>query len=371
MIKIRDNSNIYVLCPENYVTGGTELLHQLVHTLLTYNKNAFIVYFNISSYAITNAEVPAEFAEYLINRTTHIDDTKDNVLVLSETVVQKVAEFKNVQLILWWLSVNSFYSSSKDFLSIRDYFIWKPRSAVSTARSRYIKGFGKSRNPFTKTISISDIANLPILNCYQSEFAHHFLLTNNFSEVLPLTDFLNDNYIQAANETEPGPKQNAILYNPKKGIKFTKKLIEASPNLNWVPLINMSRKEVVQRLKTSKLYVDFGEHPGKDRIPREAVISGCCLVTGLQGSAKFFEDVSIEEFYKIDERKTSIESIITKLDKILNNYSYHYSNFAYYRSRIIKERERFEEQVREIFSIDTKPKFEIKTESLNKHSSPA
>ena len=38
-------SNIYVLCPGNVVTGGPELLHQLVDTLNCNGKNASIVYY--------------------------------------------------------------------------------------------------------------------------------------------------------------------------------------------------------------------------------------------------------------------------------------------------------------------------------------
>ncbi|MFM7818630.1 MAG: hypothetical protein ACKPGI_16915, partial [Verrucomicrobiota bacterium] len=36
---------IYVACPAGYATGGTELLHQLVHALRQINKNAYIYYY--------------------------------------------------------------------------------------------------------------------------------------------------------------------------------------------------------------------------------------------------------------------------------------------------------------------------------------
>ena len=29
-----------------------------------------------------------------------------------------------------------------------------------------------------------------------------------------------------------------------------------------------------------KLYIDFGGFPGKDRLPREAVMHDCCIITG-------------------------------------------------------------------------------------------
>ena len=109
-----------------------------------------------------------------------------------------------------------------------------------------------------------------------------------------------------------------MLYNPKKGIEFTRQLIEAAPDLNWVPLENMSNEEVRGKLKTSKVYIDFGDHPGKDRFPREAAISGCCVITGKRGSAAY-DDVPIPE------------------------------DFDGYRSTIKAEKNKFIEDVRSIF----------------------
>ena len=51
----------------------------------------------------------------------------------------------------------------------------------------------------------------------------------------------------------------------------------------------MTPEQVVDLMSESKVYIDFGNHPGKDRIPREAVINGCCVITGVRGSARFKE----------------------------------------------------------------------------------
>lgn len=50
--------------------------------------------------------------------------------------------------------------------------------------------------------------------------------------------------------------------------------------LNFKPIINMTRDEVIRELQRAKVYIDFGNHPGKDRIPREAAILGCCAIVG-------------------------------------------------------------------------------------------
>ena len=43
-------------------------------------------------------------------------------------------------------------------------------------------------------------------------------------------------------------------------------------DLRWVPLIGMTTEEMRSCMSKSKVYIDFGNHPGKDRIPREAAI---------------------------------------------------------------------------------------------------
>lgn len=58
-------------------------------------------------------------------------------------------------------------------------------------------------------------------------------------------------------------------------------------DLRWVPLIGMTTEEMRSCMSKSKVYIDFGNHPGKDRIPREAAISGCIVITGKRGAAAF------------------------------------------------------------------------------------
>ncbi len=40
-------------------------------------------------------------------------------------------------------------------------------------------------------------------------------------------------------------------------------------------------------MRKAKLYIDFGYHPGKERMPREACLLDCCLIIGKDGSAKY------------------------------------------------------------------------------------
>lgn len=120
-------------------------------------------------------------------------------------------------------------------------------------------------------------------------------------QVRYLSDYVNDIYLAGEEAALREKKEDVVLYNPKKGAAFTKALREMAQDLRWVPLIGMTTEEMRSCMSKSKVYIDFGNHPGKDRIPREAAISGCIVITGKRGAAAFAEDVCIPETYKFDE----------------------------------------------------------------------
>ena len=96
----------------------------------------------------------------------------------------------------------------------------------------------------------------------------------------------------------------------------------------------------------SKIYIDFGHHPGKDRIPREAALCGCCVITGFKGSAMFFDDVNIFEQYKFEEDLSNFSSLI---EDIFNNFEIHHNQFSFYRKQIELEEEQFKLEIKKIF----------------------
>ncbi|MEY4278065.1 MAG: hypothetical protein RL377_69, partial [Bacteroidota bacterium] len=103
--------------------------------------------------------------------------------------------------------------------------------------------------------------------------------------------------------------------------------------------------------RRAKLYVDFGTHPGKDRIPREAVIHQCCLLTNKKGSANYYEDVPILEAYKINDAELDIDNLSTRVRDIFENYNSHNEHFENYRNIIRGEKTLFDQQVQSIFKI--------------------
>ena len=77
--------------------------------------------------------------------------------------------------------------------------------------------------------------------------------------------------------------------------------------------------------------MDFGFHPGQDRLPREAAILKNCIITNKEGSAAIFQDVPIADEFKFNERKSSHEKIRVKIDQIFDSFPKELKKFERYR----------------------------------------
>ncbi|MCQ2081496.1 MAG: hypothetical protein MJZ11_07540 [Lachnospiraceae bacterium] len=143
----------------------------------------------------------------------------------------------------------------------------------------------------------------------------------------------------------PNNRKNIILYNPAKGLELLASYIASHTNYEWKPLYGFSEEEMVNEMQHAKLYIDFGSHPGKDRIPREAASCGCVIITNRKGSAAYFEDVPIQDKYKFESPEKSYEELTTLIDDVFVNFSEHFSIFSKYREIIRKDEETFNTEV--------------------------
>lgn len=350
MLKLSLNAKIYALCPLNLVTGGVELIHQLVDLLNRSGRETYVVYYDVDTFKLKEPAIPKAYLKYSIRTASAIEDDKDNVVILSETIFHLYRDFSSVQFIFWWLSINNYFLCANRFIPIGDYFKWKPSSVPRLLLSK-LYNYTKAKNyPLYKyRYSIKKLRELNALSAYQSEYAHSFLLKMGFRVMLPLKDFINKDFIAKCRTIDVEEKRNRVLYNPKKGYAFTRKLMKSAPQLEWIALEGMTREEMISHLLKAKVYIDFGNHPGKDRIPREAAIAGCCVITGRDGSAAFYEDICIPEMYKIEARRKNIPRIIELIESVFKDYVKRNEDFDFYRKRIKEEENEFIRNVKDLF----------------------
>lgn len=341
MLRIEKNTKIFVRCPGKIVSGGPELLHQLVSILNNNGLDAYISYYGKENKIY---EIPIEYAQYNVKKIDVIPDNKINIEIIPEGGLHLAHINRNTQKIFWWLSVDYFFREHKYRLQLFDLLKFNKKLWAKQLLRHIIK----PNIHIKRNLSIKDIKLMNAINCYQSEYAQNFLQNKDFPNICALKDYLNIEYF---NNNNIPTKKNRIIYNPKKGLNFTKKLIKKLPQYEWVAIENMTRGQVIENMKLSKLYIDFGFHPGKDRLPRESALYDCCIITNKLGSARFFEDVMIPENYKFDNKKNNIKDILNKIIFIMNNYEDCKNDFKQYKSMIAREKKEFESQVEFIFDI--------------------
>lgn len=333
---IADNTIIYVACPSNVATGGPELLHQLVYKLNRLGMKALMYYYDFCG---IGSPVHKEYEIYNNKYTTMIKDSFENILVVPEIATHLLYRYNKIQKIIWWLSVDNYYIATNDVC-----FFMKNFNFIVAAKTFLNNLSIPSKEKFYK------FDDSQVVHFVQSEYAKQHLLSKNVEneKIYYLSDYINPKFFENEGTTN-SEKENIVVYNPKKGFEFTRKIIKKARDITFVPIQNMSRDEVISLLRKAKVYIDFGNHPGKDRIPREAAISGCCVIVGKKGAANYFEDVPIDEEFKFIISTREIPKIIKKIKDCLINYSEEYRKFTQYREWIKKEEEIFDNNLKGIF----------------------
>ena len=318
---INKNYKTYILCPAYVETGGPESLHLLCHTLRNKNIECYMVYTNEGPYKkghpghgvidsspewmdhiILNGK-PNGYQQYNTISTIEIEDSPNNTIIIPEIYLNAANKFNHITKFIWWLASRILPDGS-----------YKQNEWFDFSKNREIK------------------------HLYNSKFAEHMLLQLNASQYFELKTFVNEN-IQSTNIE----KENIICFNPKKGYEYTSKIIQQlNSKFQFVPIQNMTANQIQNILSRSKLYIDFGHHPGRERLPREAALCNCCVISSFVGSAMFFEDMPIPESYKFEKTLDNINTICNLIESIMSDYLGHMKNFYYYKNILNNNKKQFD-----------------------------
>ena len=327
MIKITKDSTIYVFAPSDIETGGIECLYSLAAAYKELGLNTKMVLIHPTLHCqhqsnwkeiisdpkhLEAVRIPEAYSKYITKEdvVNVVEDKSENLIVLPEIWPDALDSYTNVQKSIWWLSVaNALGTDQKNF-----------------------------------HLKLTQPQYLGVHHFYQSQYAYWFLINHGAQYTYPLFDYINRDYINDKLTFEN--RKNVVLYNPKKGIEITQKLINENLDIEFIPLQGMNREQLKELMTQSKIYIDFGHHPGKDKFPREAASCGCVIITSFEGSAQFFNDVTIDPKYKFDNTTDGVSSLIKD---IFVNYEDHFNSFNLYRKIINTEVETFKSQIKNTY----------------------
>uniref|UniRef100_UPI003F9645E5 hypothetical protein n=1 Tax=Mycobacterium sp. TaxID=1785 RepID=UPI003F9645E5 len=249
-----------------------------------------------------------------------------STVVLPEVYSRHLERFADCRIMFWWMSVNNFH-----------------KAVASTGASAGAE--------------IEALQRHAGIHLYQSEYARGFLASADLAPAARLSDKLADDYIAAIGTPPTAGRRDLIAFNPAKGYARTEQIFYAlTKSLRQAPQVvelkDRSREEIRRVLSEAKVYIDFGEHPGKDRLPREAAALGACVLTNRRGAAGNAVDLPIPEDCKIDDRKPKWERrAANKIHELLGDYTNQAPRFDEYRRQIAGEPHQFAADVAALFPV--------------------
>lgn len=288
-------TDILVVCPANCVTGGPECLHAFVHELNKIRRvRARIWYWDIKNYP----PMPAQYESYGCEYVTDLPEGFDGTIIVPEIWANRVMEFKQCQRVIYWLGLDAYAG-------------WTPQD---------------ERGAFLK--------DEEILHIVQSDYAHELLSQLGVKRMVRCTDYVNAEFYEDYQEEE---RSDVILFNPAKATPFMHRLMDECYGFQFKAIKNMTRQQVIDTMRHSKLYIDFGEFPGRERMPREAVLCGCCIITSNIGAAAHSWDFL--HSYKFESKDSHIWAIKYKMKYVLEHYEECRKDFNMFREYMKKEKE--------------------------------
>jgi hypothetical protein len=257
---------IHVVCQHDEVTGSVESLHQFGRAAATLGYDARIAYGGDPVFGA----VASEFRSYGLRNDQDVADDADVLVLVAHTDVAAVEHLTRARTLVWWLRLDE---------------------AATDANER--------------ALAVPGAVHLA-----QSEYARRFLAARGVEAAL-VGDYVPQAFVSRAESLVPAAKLDTVLYNPDPTDLLTPQLIEASKGvLQWVPVTGLSKNEVAEIMAYSKVYVDFGAHAGRTRLPREAIAAGCVVVTGRRGAAGNDVDLPLPSGYAFDESEPGVLTVV-------------------------------------------------------------
>lgn len=337
-MEIYKDTEIYIFCPNEALSGGPDALHQLCYYLIQNGYNANIVYFFSK-----NINCPERFKKYnphVISYQDVIDDKK-NIIIAPEASTWILRKYKKSRKCIWWLSYN-FYDGLQSFSQI-----------IFTQLKNVIKFIFNLFLP--KNLHYKYGGRFPakitndIIHFCGSKYAYLKLKERGYNNVEMLVEPLSLEFVRAGMSDDLSGKNriDEIPYNPAKPSKIMEQLLKRN-ELKFVPIKGMELVDIIELFRKSKLYIDFGEFPGPERLPKESVYNGTCLLVAKHNAAENDFDVAIPDKFKIEDYENE-ELVVERIKDILSNYDGYINEFAFFRNKIDNLENEFIKSINYVF----------------------
>lgn len=332
-------NKVFVYYPRGKDSGGPEALYQLVDSLRRSNIEAYLVPYPST---VTEKAIPYFVSRYDAPEVLNTDDRKGSAILVPEAQLSLLRHVRRASPICWWLSIESshYFRDARSRINRR----LDQRNPVIIDLCKDAFGAGRS---VASRLVVSDLTRISHLA--QSHYAWSYLATR-----LPMPPSLVSDYTVVENEqlseNTHAKQRPVVAYNGMKGALLVEQVAQHFSELEFRPIMGMSRTGVQDALRQAMVYLDLGPHPGKDRLPREAALLGCVTIVAMRGAGAFFDDVPIPISQKVGVEGGIVKNATRVLRRVFKDLASEYSLQQSYRQEIRGERRRFDSQVSAYFT---------------------
>jgi hypothetical protein len=307
-----------IYCPVGVKTGGPECLYQLCDALNSLGHDAFIV----PTSETANSEPCRDFDRYNVKYISNAKILTEDVLIIPE-VITRIPKWlgkglKPSNLVIWWLSVDNsplFPFNAFELHNNKIHSSWRTVVRNENKKTKYrFKSIPRKMMNYIRDLNFklnyrlsSTAVDLKSSKHYaQSQYAKSLVSETLGVKVEKLSDYVYGSENRSLPKSKSNDSQKVIAVNPFKGadlFRTFKSLFK--DEVIFVELKGMTTEVIAQTLSKSDLYLDLGHFPGKDRIPREAILEGCPVFLAKRGAARNEIDFHLSSAFKVDLQTTT------------------------------------------------------------------
>ena len=357
---------VYVIAPAKIYTGGPTALFQLCHTLRkVFGINSYIAFYNMKSHEDPVHDNYKHFrCPWVL--VDEVADSRDNIIIVPETATSLLSKYNKIKKIIYWLAVDNYvlrnYASECQKLK----FIWfmfknYPHELLNINFSNlrfYLNSFYSSY-----VIELIKRGKVKIprvdLHIVQSNYARTFLENYgiNKNNIVLIREPIEEEFLNMARKVNLVKKCNVITWNSRKAYPIAFKLVNLlRRRFKVIDLYDVGKRNMIKALSISKIFIDIGFHPGRDRPVREAVSLGNLALVNDHGGYSSREDCPVPNKFKIRCSldylcEIDLKEIYENVNLWINNFDEYLKEFEEMRRYVFLEPQLFIKDVKTLVSM--------------------
>lgn len=329
-MKLSKVERFYIFTPANVCSGGPEALHQLAFYMRQLGMEAYTVYYEFTGFPDVRPMERYEQYQVAVTKYDDVRDEEGSCVIAPENAPWCLNGFWEAQKCIWWLGLSA---AKMERGTLKEQLAFKKRKMLGQSLLNYRHvGFDLHR---TWHLCGSKYAYEYVRKCFPRSVVEY------------MVEPISLDFLRLGNANQSMDRENMVLYYPVEPSDLMSELLDRG-RFEYVPLKGYTPQGLAEMYKKAKLYVDFGDFGGPERMPKEATYFGCNILVSNHNAASNDFDVAIPTMYKVGDDETAGQ-VEERIAEMLENYKVQNADFLPFKTKIEQLENGFIEQLKKLF----------------------